>query len=233
MQTFADKVIHFNTHLHYTGKLPQGINIMNPFAEQPMVVNVMRQFYKKFYDDNHTRRMIIGINPGRFGAALTGVPFTDSKRLEDPCGIKFHGPPSYEVSSVYVYDMIAAYGGTTAFYGDFYIGAMSPLGFTVDKPGGKAVNYNYYDSKALTEAVYDFMLENLRRQLAFGIDRSIGYCLGTGKNADFIQRLNEKEKFFDRIIPLEHPRFIMQYKLKKKQEYIDKYLRAFGEGKDV
>ena len=55
MQTFADKVIHFNTHLHYTGKLPQGINIMNPFAEQPMVVNVMRQFYKKFYDDNHTR----------------------------------------------------------------------------------------------------------------------------------------------------------------------------------
>ena len=95
------------------------------------------------------------------------------------------------------------------------------------------MNYNYYDSKALTEAVYDFMLENLRRQLAFGIDRSIGYCLGTGKNADFIQRLNEKEKFFDRIIPLEHPRFIMQYKLKKKQEYIDKYLRAFGEGKDV
>ncbi len=231
MQTFADKVIHFNTHLHYTGKLPRGINIMNPFAEQPMVVDVMRQFYKKFYNDRHTRRMIVGINPGRFGAALTGVPFTDSKRLEDPCGIKFPGPPSYEVSSVYVYDMIAAYGGPAAFYRDFYIGAMSPLGFTVDKPGGKVVNYNYYDSKALTEAVYDFMLENLRKQLAFGIDRSVGYCLGTGKNAGFIQRLNEKEKFFDRIIPLEHPRFIMQYKLKKKQEYIDKYLLAFGEGK--
>ncbi len=105
------------------------------------------------------------------------------------------------MSSVYVYDVIAAYGGPAAFYRDFYIGAMSPLGFTVDKPGGKVVNYNYYDSKALTEAVYDFMLENLRKQVAFGIDRTVGYCLGTGKNADFILRLNEKEKFFDRIIP--------------------------------
>ncbi|MBO9154263.1 uracil-DNA glycosylase family protein [Chitinophaga sp. GCM10012297] len=233
MQTFADKIIHFNTHLHYTGKLPQGINIMNPFAEQPVVVDIMKQFYKKFYNDTHARRMIIGINPGRFGAALTGVPFTDSKRLEDPCGIKFPGPPSYEVSSVYVYDMIAAYGGPAAFYKDFYIGAMSPLGFTVDKPGGKVVNYNYYDSKALTDAVYDFMLENLRKQTAFGIDRTVGYCLGTGKNADFILRLNGKEKFFDRIIPLEHPRFIMQYKLKKKQDYIDKYLAAFAEGRDI
>lgn len=228
MQTFADKIIYFNTHLHYTGKLPPGVNIMNPFAERPMVVDVMKQFYRKYYHDHQTRRMIIGINPGRFGAALTGVPFTDSKRLEDPCGITFPGPPSYEVSSVYVYDVIAAYGGPAAFYRDFYIGAMSPLGFTLDKPGGKVVNYNYYDSKALTEAVYDFMLENLRKQVAFGIDRTVGYCLGTGKNADFILRLNEKEKFFDRIIPLEHPRFIMQYKLRKKQEYIDKYLEAFS-----
>ncbi|RPD38184.1 uracil-DNA glycosylase family protein [Chitinophaga barathri] len=232
MQTFADKIIHFNTHLHYTGQLPKGVNIMNPFAEQPMVVEVMKQFYRKFYNDTHTRRMIIGINPGRFGAALTGVPFTDSKRLEDPCGIHFPGPPAYEVSSVYVYDVIAAYGGPAAFYKDFYIGAMSPLGFTVDKPGGKVVNYNYYDSKALTEAVYDFMLENLRKQTTFGIDRAVGYCLGTGKNADFILRLNEKEKLFDRIIPLEHPRFIMQYKLKKKQEYIDKYMEAFSAGRE-
>ncbi len=35
MQTMADKIIDFNTHLSYHGKLPAGIRIMNPFAENP------------------------------------------------------------------------------------------------------------------------------------------------------------------------------------------------------
>ena len=35
-------------------------------------------------------------------------------------------------------------------------------------------------------------------------------------------------KFFKQIIPLPHPRFIMQYKLKKKEEYIDRYLRELA-----
>jgi hypothetical protein len=41
-----------------------------------------------------------------------------------------------------------------------------------------------------------------------------------------------EEKFFDKLTPLEHPRFIQQYKSKDKQLYIDKYLTAFhSEGK--
>lgn len=227
--TFAEKIVQFNNSLHYTGKLPAGIRIMNPFREQPGVPAIMEQFYKKFYSDHHQRRMIIGINPGRFGGGVTGVPFTDTQRLADPCGIVIPGIKTYEPSSVYVYDVIAAYGGPEQFYGDFYIAAMCPLGFTALKPGGKEVNYNYYDSKALTDAVYDFMVESLKKQLAFGIDRRVGYCLGTGKNADFIKKLNEKEGFFGKIVPLEHPRFVMQYRTKRKQEYIDKYLMAFEE----
>lgn len=229
MQTTADKIIHFNDQLEFTGQLPPGIRIMNPFREQHGVSAIMQQFYRKFYSDQRRRQMIVGINPGRFGGGVTGIPFTDSQRLADPCGIVIPGIRTYEPSSVYVYDVIAAYGGPERFYGDFYIAAMSPLGFTALKPGGKEVNYNYYDSKALTEAVYDFMVSSLRKQLQFGIDRSVGYCLGTGKNADFLIRLNEKEKFFDRVVPLEHPRFIMQYRNKRKQEYIDKYLTAFSD----
>lgn len=225
--TFADKIIQFNNSLHFTGKLPAGIRIMNPFREQPDVPAIMEKFYRKFYNDHRERRMIIGINPGRFGGGVTGVPFTDTQRMADPCGIVIPGIKTYEPSSVYVYDVIAAYGGPEAFYADFYIAAMSPLGFTALKPGGKEVNYNYYDSKALTDAVYDFMVDNLKKQLDFGIDRRVGYCLGTGKNADFIIKLNEKERFFGEIVPLEHPRFVMQYRTKRKQEYIDKYLTAF------
>lgn len=228
MQTMADKIIRFNTHLVFEGALPKGIRIMNPFREQPGVVDVMTQFYHKFYNDHAQRRIIIGINPGRFGAGITGIPFTDSHRLADPCGIVIPGIKTYETSSVFVYDVIAAYGGPKAFYKDFFIGAMSPLGFTAQKADGKEVNYNYYDSKALTDAVYEFMVTNIHKQIGLGMGREICYCLGTGKNADFLSRLNEKEGFFEKIVPLEHPRFIMQYRLKRKQEYIDKYLEAFS-----
>ncbi|GEP97463.1 uracil-DNA glycosylase family protein [Chitinophaga cymbidii] len=227
METTAAQIIDFNANLEFTGKLPPGIRIMNPFREQHGVMDIVRQFYGKFYGDHRRRQMIVGINPGRFGAGVTGIPFTDSQRLADPCGIVIPGIKTYEPSSVYVYDVIAAYGGPERFYGDFYIAAMSPLGFTALQPGGKEINYNYYDSKALTDAVYGFMIDSLRKQLQFNIDRSVGYCLGTGKNADFVMRLNEKEKFFGKIIPLEHPRFVMQYRNKRKQEYIDKYLTAF------
>ncbi|QHS59186.1 SMUG2 DNA glycosylase family protein [Chitinophaga agri] len=227
-QTFADHVIDFNTHLQYTGTLPPGIRIMNPFREQPQVMNIMQQFYRKYYSDNDQRRVIMGINPGRLGSGATGIPFTDTKRLAEVIGIPIEGLKPHEPSSVFVYDVIDAYGGPEAFYHDFYFASVSPLGFTAVKPDGSEINYNYYDSKALTDAVYDFMVESIRKQLEFGIDMRVCYCFGTGKNAAFLQKLNEKERFFEKIVPLEHPRFIMQYRQKRKEEFIDKYLEAFA-----
>jgi hypothetical protein len=230
--TFADHVIAFNSNLAYTRKLPPGIRIMNPFREQPQIKEIMRQFYKKFYDDHLTRQMIIGINPGRLGSGSTGVPFTDTKRMTDAHGIQIEGLKTHEPSAVFMHEMFSAYGGVEKFYQDFYIGSVCPLGFTSIQPGGKEINYNYYDSKALTDAVYDFIVESIREQLTFGIDTSVAFCLGTGKNFSFLQQLNTKERFFKKIIPLEHPRFVMQYKSKTKQEYIDKYLREFEENRD-
>lgn len=230
--TFADHVIAFNSNLEYTGKLPPGIRIMNPFREQPHIKEIMRQFYKKFYDDHLTRQMIIGINPGRLGSGSTGVPFTDTKRMIDAHGINIEGLKTHEPSAVFMHEMFSAYGGVEKFYKDFYIGSVCPLGFTSVQPGGKEINYNYYDSKALTDAVYDFIVKSLKEQLTFGIDTNVAYCLGTGKNFAFLQQLNNKERFFKKIVPLEHPRFVMQYKSKTKQAYIDKYLREFEENRD-
>ena len=53
------------------------------------------------------------------------------------------------------------------------------------------------------------------------------FCLGTGKNEKFLIALNAKHNFFGRIIAVEHPRFIMQYRSKRMHEYIAKYLEAF------
>jgi hypothetical protein len=225
---FAEKVIQFNQEIHYTAPLPDGIRIMNPFRENPGVPELSAQFYRKYYNDNNDRHLILGINPGRHGAGLTGIPFTDPKRLIEKCGIAYNGPMAHEPSSVFVYEVIAAYGGIEAFYSDFYINSPCPLGFTKKGDNGKEVNYNYYDSKTLTEAVYDFMLESMRKHLALGIRRDIAFCFGTGQNFKFLNKLNQTQKYFDQLVPLEHPRFVMQYKSKEKMRYIDAYLEAFA-----
>jgi len=228
MKTFAQKIIAFNRSVNFTGALPPGIRIMNPFKENKDSLKISSAFYTKYYHDDHPRHIILGINPGRFGAGLTGVPFTDPKRLSEKCGLIFPGPLAHEPSSVFIYDMIGAYGGPEKFYGKFYINSLCPLGFTMKNTLGKEVNYNFYDSKALTEAVYDFIVWNIKQQISFGIQTDICFCLGSGKNEKILRRLNEDHGFFKKIVALEHPRYIMQYKSKSMQQYIDKYLAAFS-----
>jgi len=225
--TFADKVIEFNKNLHFTGVLPAGISIMNPFREDEKIIPVSSEFYKKFYNDSNPRHLILGINPGRFGGGVTGVPFTDSKRLKNECGISYPGKETHEPSSVFVYDVIKAYGGPEAFYQKFYINSICPLGFTATGKNGKEVNYNYYDSRELTQAVLDFIIQSIRQQIAFGINTDVCFCFGTGKNEKFLRQLNTEQKFFKSIVALEHPRFVMQYKARTKEAYINKYLTAF------
>ncbi len=223
----ADKIISFNKSLDFTGNLPVGIRIMNPFRESAEALRVSTLFYRKYFNDNEPRHLILGINPGRFGGGITGIPFTDPKRLISDCNIPFSGTMAHEPSSVFVYEMIAKFGGPDLFYKKFLISAVSPLGFTSSTKSGREINYNYYDSNELQLAVHDFILESMNQQLTFGINADKCFCLGTGKNYKFLMRLNAVHRFFKEIIPLEHPRYVMQYKLKTKHEYITKYLQEF------
>lgn len=85
---FGNRVIGFNQSLRYTGELPEGFRVMNPYHDNPETMDVMTAFYQNYYQDNNQRKFIIGINPSRHGAGVTGVPFTDTKRLESVCGIR-------------------------------------------------------------------------------------------------------------------------------------------------
>jgi hypothetical protein len=225
--TFAEKVIEFNRQLKYTGKLPEGFQAMNPYLDNPETTDVMQQFYHKYYNDFTQRKFIIGINPSRHGAGITGVPFTDTKRLESVCGIKMKSAHTHEISSVFIYDLIAEYGGAESFYKRFYINSPFPLAIIRRTKEDKWLNANYYDDPALFEMVKDFMLTSLKKHIGMGLDASEVFVLGK-KNADFIQKLNKEAKLFDRLTILEHPRFIQQYKLKEKQQYIEKYLLALN-----
>ena len=225
-KNIADKVITFNRKLHYTGELPEGFQVLNPFLENPETMQVMEAFYRKYYNDTHQRRFIIGINPSRHGAGVTGVPFTDTKRLESVCGITMHSAHTHEVSSWFMYDMIEAYGGADKFYSQFYINSPFPLAIIRATKERNWLNANYYDDKKLFEMVKGFMIESLKKHIEIGLDTSEVFILGK-KNADFIHKLNKEEKLFDRMTVLEHPRYIQQYKSKEKELYIDKYLLAF------
>ena len=229
MKTFADKIISFNKNVSFKGNLPDKVTIMNPFEDNKEALRISSEFYRKFYNDHHKRHIIFGINPGRFGAGITGVPFTDTKRLLSGCGIEFPGKTTHEPSATFVYDVINQYGGVKKFYNRFYIQSLCPLGFTITNTSEKEINYNYYDSKELTECVFDFIINNIKKQISFGINTNVCFLFGTGKNAKFFTKINEEFRFFKKVIALEHPRFIMQYKSKSKSAYISKYINALNE----
>ncbi|AMR41754.1 SMUG2 DNA glycosylase family protein [Elizabethkingia anophelis] len=225
-KTFADKVIDFNRNLKYSGKLPEGFSVLNPYLDNPETMEVMQKFYHKYYNDSDQRRFIIGINPSRHGAGVTGVPFTDTKRLKSECGIEMKSVHTHEVSSVFMYDMINAFGGVEKFYKEFYINSPFPLAIVRNTKNGW-LNANYYDDKRLFEDVKSFMIASLKKHISLGLDTSEVFVLGK-KNADFIHKLNKEEKLFDKITVLEHPRYIQQYKSKEKEIYIDKYIVALN-----
>ena len=227
MSTFADRIINFNTHLEYNQSLPKGFDVLNPYMDNPETMEVMRAFYHKFYNDNRQRKFIIGINPSRHGAGVTGVPFTDTKRLESECGIAMKSAHTHEVSSVFMYDMIKGYGGVTKFYNDFYINSPFPLAIVRKASDGKWLNANYYDEDTLFKSVKDYMIATLKKHIALGVETQKVFVLGK-KNATFLQKLNKEAVLFGEMVVLEHPRFIQQYKSKEKQLYIDKFLTSFG-----
>jgi two-component system sensor histidine kinase KdpD len=85
-------------------------------------------------------------------------------------------------------------------------------------------NLNYYDDKNLIQSIRPFIMDCMDKQIAFGIKTDVCFCIGEGENLKYLQKLNDKLNWFQKIESLPHPRFIMQYRLKKKEEYIEKYM---------
>ena len=223
MKTFGENILDFLFDLQLPFKLPNKIEVLDAH-NSPTVQQVCKAFYQKFYNDNNKRHLLIGINPGRFGGGITGIPFTDPIRLQTDCVIQNDFQKKQELSSVFIYDMINAYGGVEKFYSRFYISAVSPLGFVKE---GK--NLNYYDDKTLQQRIEPFVIDCMEKQIAFGLHKNICFCIGEGENLKYLQKLNQKHEWFNEIKALSHPRFIMQYKLKSKDLYIQQYLNAFDQ----
>jgi len=217
---FATNITRFLFHLQLPFKLPTGVEVLDVHNNAD-VKNTCTAFYNKFYSDSNERHLLLGINPGRFGGGITGIPFTDPIRLQNDCGIVNDFGKKQELSSVFIYDMINVYGGPQNFYKRFYISAVSPLGFVKD---GR--NLNYYDDTLLLKIIEPFVTDCLEKQLAFGINRDVCFCIGEGENLKYLNMLNKKYKWFSAVKALPHPRFVMQYRLKRKEEYIHQYIQV-------
>jgi hypothetical protein len=218
--TFAERAFEFYSSLR-APKVPRGIRVMNPYAD-PAALGLVRAFLDRYFADDGERLLVIGINPGRFGAGITGVTFTDPVALGDVCGIENDLPRRREPSSIFVYRLIERLGGPRPFYRRFFLTAVSPLGFT---RGG--TNLNYYDDPSLARAVTPFIIRTMEKQIALGARRDCAIVFGRGQNYRYLERLNAERGWFGALEPLDHPRSIIQYKRKQLDAYVERYADLF------
>ena len=110
-------------------------------------------------------------------------------------------------------------GGPNTFFKQFFIGSVCPLGFTKE---GK--NCNYYDDKNLYKSIKGHLVDAINAQISFGALTDIAYCIGQGKNYEYLAALNKENHFFRHIEPLPHPRWVMQYQKRNLNKHINTYV---------
>ena len=220
----SKKLIQYYLELKPPKNLPKGIEVLFPQKDK-QVIELVKKFFNKYFNDEQPRSLMLGINPGRYGAGITGVNFTAPRQLRESCGIDHHLKPSSELSAEFIYEMISEYGGVKEFYQNWFIGSVCPLGFIKN---GK--NINYYDDKKLVATVTPFIVDCINKQVDMGFSIQKCLCIGGERNFKFLSGLNNEHKWFNEIIPLSHPRFILQYRRKQKDQYIQQYLSALRFG---
>lgn len=214
---FGKSVFEFNLNLTPPKIETLGFDFINPF-EDDRIVKIQKDFCSKYYKGTGKRLGIFGINPGRLGAGITGIPFTDPKNLKQVCGIDTLEIETAELSSEFVYSVIQNNGGVQTFYQKFYVGSVCPLGLL-----SNGRNANYYDNPLLAKHLRPWIAGCLESQVSIGLRRDAVIILGTGKNAKFFINLNDEFSFFRKVYVLEHPRYIMQYRRKQKLDFQKNY----------
>ena len=228
-QNFSEMIFQFDQKLSNVKiDLPDPYKIINPYSDRnkKQVLQMVQIFYHKYFNDTNKRRLILGSSPARRGSAITGVPFEDASNLQKETGISIENLHISNAASDFLNEVIDKYGERTKFYHDFYLNFVCPVGICKTSSKGNQVNCNYYENKQVEEIVTPLIISALKTQINFGIDTSVCYCIGSGQNYQELSKINKKWRFFQKIVPLEHPRFITQYHPEDKEKYLHKYLNS-------
>lgn len=217
---FAEGVAAFLTSLRLTIDLPPKIDVLDPY-QQAEVRDVVHQFCRRYYRGDHQRLAVWGINPGRFGAGVTGLSFTDPVALTELLHLDASISGRRELSAEFISMVIDAYGGPEAFYRDIFLSALSPLGFA-----SEGTNINFYDDAELARDIAPLIRRWMVEQHQLGLISGRAVVLGTGKLKQYVEREVRQAMGYTTIEYLEHPRFIMQYRRKRVAEFVDKYVQT-------
>jgi len=218
--SFSKQILDFYFSLPKDTPLPNGVETIYPF-DNAETRRVMQTFFNKYYNDVRPRTYLVGINPGRLGSGITGVGFADAYHLEKYCDIPNNFDKRVEISAAFMFEVMEAYGGVEKFYKDFFFTTVMPLGLLKNDK-----NYNYYDDLETQNALEPFIEETLLKQMSFPQAKVNIICVGQGKNLKYLKAFNDKHLCFESIEVVPHPRWVMQYRRKEKQKYIDVYLDA-------
>ena len=156
MITFSDRILSFYQGLEIKSPLPEGVVTMNPYTDETSF-SFCTQFYQKFYNDQNERSIILGINPGRHGGGVTGIPFTDPVKLEHYCNIPNPFNKKTELSADFIYRMIEEFGGPELFYAKFYF--LREILFSADFFGTSFILFLEHFHKSRAKSAFLFVCE--------------------------------------------------------------------------
>lgn len=201
-------------------RLPPGIEVLRPYSDAE-VLRVLGIMCRQYYGGTHQRVGVWGINPGRFGAGITGLSFTDPWAVEHDLGITTKLTGRRELSAEFVSRVIEAYGGPKPFYHDVYMSALCPLGFVRN-----GVNINFYDDADLARRIRPKIIEWMNLTFDAGVRRDVTIVLGAGKLRGYMERFVKDDVRLGQVIYLDHPRYIMQYRRRDVNEYVKLYVET-------
>ncbi|HEY8893143.1 MAG TPA: uracil-DNA glycosylase family protein [Clostridium sp.] len=132
----------------------ENITVLNEFVNNKKFI---RKFYEEYVDCNVSDIKVVmcGINPGRYGAGKTGIPFIDFNSLSELL-LDVQRNDS-ERSAEYFYSVIKKYGAKK-FYSNIYVTNICSVGFLKDNK-----NFNYYQlPENIKEIIHLNFLEKIK-----------------------------------------------------------------------
>lgn len=189
----------------------KNIGILSEFLDNK---NNIIKFHEKYVQPNSPKIVMCGINPGRRGAGITGIPFIDtnslSKMLPDISN------PKSEKSAKFFFSIIEEFG-INEFYRNVHVTNMSWFGFyKLDK--GTNINYN-----SLPTEIQNVLIDKFVEEIDF-INPVVIIPIGDIVNWELLYNLKVKNRLNEEIGQrLYHP----AYRLVDRRTYIEtltKYL---------
>jgi hypothetical protein len=181
------------------------IGVLSDFCNNKEVIF---EFYRQYLKPNEPKIVLCGINPGRFGAGQTGIPFFDFNSLSKILpNIQRNDT---EKSAQFIYPIIEHFG-VDDFFKQFYLTNISCIGFYDLETNA---NRNYHE---LPLRIQLFLFDNFSKEMN-SIEPKIIIPLSENVEKNLKIDLKHEQKITAEIgIRLSHPASINP----KKDKYIE------------